>query len=147
MRKANDQEQFVTLDDKSIKLDKEDLVIADAQNPLCLAGVYGGKNSGVTEKTTSILLESAYFDATTIRKTSMRHGLRTDAAQRYEKGADPEILQQGLERAVDILRETCPNLAIEGYNSFDSGALKPAEVKLSLEYLDQLSDYLFPMLL
>ena len=143
VRKANDQEQFVTLDDKSIKLNKEDLVIADAQNPLCLAGVYGGKNSGVSEKTTSILLESAYFDATTIRKTSMRHGLRTDAAQRYEKGADPEILQLGLERAVDILRETCPDLAVEGFNSFDSGALKPAEVKLSLEYLDQLAGLSF----
>ena len=143
VRKANDQEQFVTLDDKSIKLDKEDLVIADAKSALCLAGVYGGKNSGVSEKTTSILLESAYFDATTIRKTSMRHGLRTDAAQRYEKGADPEILQLGLERAVDILRETCPDLAVEGFNSFDSGALKPAEVKLSLEYLDQLAGLSF----
>ena len=73
----------------------------------------------------------------------MRHGLRTDAAQRYEKGADPEILQLGLERAVDILRETCPNLAVEGYNFFDSGALKPTEVKLSLEYLDQLSGVSF----
>ena len=143
VRKASDKEKFVTLDDKSIKLDKEDLVISDAKGPLCLAGVYGGKNSGVTQKTTSILLESAYFDATTIRKTSVRHGLRTDAAQRYEKGADPEILQFGLQRAVDILRETCPNLALEGYNFFDSGALKPTEVKLSLEYLDQLSGLSF----
>ena len=143
VRKAKNQEKFVTLDDKPIKLENEDLVIADAKSALCLAGVYGGKSSGVTEKTTSILLESAYFDATTIRKTSVRHGLRTDAAQRYEKGADPAILQQGLERAVDILRETCPNLALEGYSSFDSGALKPAEVKLSLEYLDQLSGVSF----
>ena len=143
VRKAKNQEQFVTLDDKSIKLDKEDLVIADAKSALCLAGVYGGKSSGVTEKTTSLLLESAYFDATTIRKTSVRHGLRTDAAQRYEKGADPEILKLGLQRAVDILRETCPNLALEGYNSFNSGALKPTEVKLSLEYLDQLAGLSF----
>ena len=76
---------FVTLDEKERKLSKEDLMICDAEGGVCIAGVFGGLHSGVTEKTKNIFLESAWFNPVDIRKTSFRHGLRTDAATRFEK--------------------------------------------------------------
>nr|HMS52218.1 phenylalanine--tRNA ligase beta subunit-related protein [Chitinophagales bacterium] len=80
---------FVTLDGKERKLHADDLMICNAQQQaMCIAGVFGGLNSGVTEQTTRIFLESAFFDAKYIRKTSFRHLLRTDAAQRFEKTTD-----------------------------------------------------------
>lgn len=97
---------FETLDGKMIKLSDEDLMICDEErNPLCIAGVYGGKNSGVTDNTTKILLESAHFASDAIRKTSMRHNLRTDAAKVFEKGSDPNITVLALKRAVSLLQE------------------------------------------
>ena len=82
---------FVTLDGVERKLHQEDLVICDANGPLCLAGIFGGLNSGVTENTKTIFLESAYFDPVSIRKSAKRHGLNTDASFRFERGIDPKI--------------------------------------------------------
>ena len=96
---------FKTLDDKEIKLSAEDLMICDAQGGLCLAGVYGGAGSGVTETTKSIFLESAYFAPTGIRRTATRHGLRTDAATHFEKGCDPNITVEALKRAAMLICE------------------------------------------
>ena len=73
------------------KLSSEDLMICDAEEPMTIAGVFGGKNSGVCEATTNIFLESAYFNAVSVRKTSKRHSLKTDASFRFESGTDPEI--------------------------------------------------------
>ena len=96
---------FKTLDDKEIKLSAEDLMICDPQGGLCLAGVYGGAGSGVTETTKIIFLESAYFAPTGIRRTATRHGLRTDAATHFEKGCDPNITVEALKRAAMLICE------------------------------------------
>lgn len=97
---------FTTLDEEERKLSAEDLMICDAQgNGLCIAGVFGGIHSGVTEGTTRIFLESAYFDPIAVRRTSMRHLLRTDAATRFEKGVDPNGAVFALQRAILLLQE------------------------------------------
>ncbi len=94
---------FVTLDGKEIKLSSEDLMICNETEPMCLAGVFGGQTSGVSNKTKSIFLEAAYFEPTTIRKSSKRHGLKTDAAFRYERGCDPHITTYALNRAAQMM--------------------------------------------
>ncbi|MER3469855.1 MAG: phenylalanine--tRNA ligase subunit beta [Chitinophagaceae bacterium] len=97
---------FITLDGKEWKLSSEDLMICNAKGEgMCIAGVFGGAKSGVTDKTKNIFLESAYFDPTTIRKTSFRHGLRTDAATRFEKGIDISNTVNVLKRAAMLIKE------------------------------------------
>jgi phenylalanyl-tRNA synthetase beta chain len=96
---------FVTLDAEERKLDAEDLMICNAESGMCIAGVFGGITSGVTESTTDIFLESAYFDPTHIRKTSRRHMLQTDASFRFERGADPNITEYALKRAILLMQE------------------------------------------
>ncbi len=81
---------FITLDGNERKLQGEDLMICDSEKPHCIAGVFGGQESGVEEQTTTVFLESAYFDPVSIRKTAKRHGLNTDASFRFERGIDPE---------------------------------------------------------
>ncbi|HNR15234.1 MAG TPA: phenylalanine--tRNA ligase subunit beta [Chitinophagaceae bacterium] len=98
---------FVTLDEKERKLSAEDLMICDESEGICIAGVFGGLHSGVTEKTRSIFLESAFFDGITLRKTSFRHGLRTDAASRFEKGTDISATVNVLKRAANLIKEIC----------------------------------------
>lgn len=97
--------KFVTLDDVERLLHEEDLVICDDKGPMCLAGVFGGKNSGVSETTSSVFLESAYFNPVTIRKTAKRHGLSTDASFRFERGIDPTITEYALKRAALLIQE------------------------------------------
>lgn len=97
--------KFVTLDGEERVLSAEDLMICDAEKPLCIAGVFGGLNSGVTEETTKIFLESAYFDPISVRKTAKRHGLSTDASFRFERGVDPNITDYALRRAVILILE------------------------------------------
>ena len=96
---------FVTLDGVERKLDRRDLMICNEQEGMCIAGVFGGQKSGVTNSTTRVFLESAYFNPTSIRKTSKRHGLKTDASFRYERGCDPNITVWALQRAVLLLQE------------------------------------------
>lgn len=98
---------FVTLDEKERKLSAEDLMICDAEGGMCIGGVFGGLHSGVTESSNNIFLESAYFDPITIRKTSFKHGLRTDAATRFEKGADISATVNVLKRATALILEIC----------------------------------------
>jgi phenylalanyl-tRNA synthetase beta chain len=97
--------KFTTLDGVERKLSKEDLMICDAEKPLCIAGVLGGVNSGVSETTTSIFLESAYFNSVSIRKTAKRHGINTDASFRFERGIDPNITEDALMRAAILICE------------------------------------------
>jgi phenylalanyl-tRNA synthetase beta chain len=99
--------RFVTLDEKERKLSAEDLMICNEKEGMCIAGVFGGLHSGVTSSTKNIFLESACFDAVTIRKTSFRHGLRTDAASRFEKGTDISATVNVLKRAAMLIREIC----------------------------------------
>ncbi len=96
---------FVSLDGQERKLHSEDLMICDGDTPLCIAGVFGGIHSGVSEQTQHIFLESAYFDSVSIRKTAKRHGLNTDASFRYERGIDPWMTEKALKRAAILIRE------------------------------------------
>ena len=97
---------FTTLDGVEHKLHEDDLMICDTEKPLCIAGVYGGENSGVTEGTTSIFLESAYFNPVSVRKTAKRHNFNTDASFRFERGIDPNITEYALKRAALLIQET-----------------------------------------
>lgn len=107
VRFARPGERFITLDQVERTLDGEDLMICNAIKPMCIGGVFGGLESGVTEKTTSIFLESACFNPAFIRKTSRRHGLKTDASFRFERGADPNATLYALQRAVLLMQEMC----------------------------------------
>ena len=97
--------KFTTLDGVERSLNEEDIMICDSQGPLCIAGVFGGLDSSVTESTTSVFLESAYFNPVSIRKTAKRHGLSTDASFRFERGIDPAITDYALKRASILILE------------------------------------------
>ncbi|MGY8933904.1 MAG: phenylalanine--tRNA ligase subunit beta [Flavobacteriales bacterium] len=97
--------KFITLDGVEIKLHKDDLMICDAEKPMCIAGVFGGLESGVTESTENIFLESAYFNPISIRKTAKRHALNTDASFRFERGIDPNLTEYALMRAALLIKE------------------------------------------
>ena len=97
--------KFVTLDGVERTLHEEDLMICDATKPLCIAGVYGGENSGVSHTTSAIFLESAYFNPVSIRKTAKRHALNTDASFRFERGIDPNITEYALKSAALLITE------------------------------------------
>ena len=97
--------KFTTLDEVERTLHEEDLMICDEKGPLCIAGVFGGKSSGVSENTNSIFLESAYFNPVSVRKTAKRHQLNTDASFRFERGIDPSITAYALKRAALLIQE------------------------------------------
>ena len=105
IKKLDEGTPFKTLDEVDRKLSKDDLMICNVNQGMCIAGVFGGGDSGVTEKSESIFLESAYFDPKTIRKTAKRHELNTDASFRFERGADPNITVYALKRAALLLKE------------------------------------------
>lgn len=97
--------EFVTLDNVARKLSGEDLMICDSNEPMCMAGVFGGAKSGINDKTTRVFIESAWFNPVRIRKTARRHGLSTDASFRYERGTDPNIVLVALKRAAMLMKE------------------------------------------
>ena len=105
VRRAGEGEAIVTLDGQERKLSAEDIVIANADGPMCIAGVFGGIDSGVTESTTNVFIESAYFDPGSIRKTSKRHTLQTDASFRFERGCDPLVNEYAGKRAALLIQE------------------------------------------
>lgn len=96
---------FTTLDDEERKLHADDLMICNTEEPMCIAGVFGGADSGVTENTKSIFLEAAYFNPVSVRKTAKRHGLNTDASFRFERGIDPNTVVYALKRAALLMKE------------------------------------------
>lgn len=116
VRKARNGEKLLALDEAEYELTDQDIVIADEEKVLSIAGIMGGLESGITEKTTSIIYESANFDPTTIRKTSQRLGLRSDSSMRFEKSLDPEqcrsVLLDALEKTHKILPESSPSTDI-----------------------------------
>ncbi len=105
VRKLTNQTPFVTLDEMERKLHPDDLMICNEEEGMCIAGVFGGADSGVTGKTTAVFLESAYFDPRHVRKTAKRHVLQTDASFRFERGADPNITIYALKRAALLIKE------------------------------------------
>lgn len=114
VRKARKDESFVTLDGKARLLVEDDLLICDKVKPIALAGVMGGGNSEVSESTTDVLVEAAYFHPSTIRKTSKRLGLFTDASKRFERGTDPNILIKAADRAAMLIQEVAGGSVCKG---------------------------------
>ncbi len=114
VRLARRGEQLRALNGETYELSESDLVIADAAGPVALAGVIGGADSAISETTRRIVLESANFQAASIRSTSARHKIRTDASMRFEKSLDPENTLRGLARAISLLREVCPDIRVSG---------------------------------
>ncbi|WP_199139736.1 phenylalanine--tRNA ligase subunit beta [Pedobacter sp. ASV12] len=124
---------FVTLDDVERKLSAEDLMICSATKPMCIAGVFGGKNSGVSEQTTNIFLESAYFNSVSVRKTSKRHGLKTDASFRFERGTDPEITVTALKRAALLIKEVAGGEISSAIADIYPAPAQPFDVEMTYE--------------
>jgi phenylalanyl-tRNA synthetase beta chain len=138
VRRATEKEAFKGLDGNDYELSAHDLVIADKKVPLCLAGVWGGEKSGVTDSTRRVFLESAWFEPVTVRKTARRHGLSTDASFRFERGVDPNITRQGLESAVALLVKYASAKVVGGLSTSIGALPAGAEVKLGWRYMDTL---------
>ena len=140
VRYAKQGEKFVTLDGVEREMDSRDLMIANKEEAMCIAGVFGGLESGVTENTKNIFLESAYFDPVTIRKTSRRHQLQTDASFRYERGCDPCNTLYVLKRAALLIKEVANaeqvGLIID--NSASQELLKPWSVTIDINRVNSL---------
>ena len=134
VRRAKKDEKITSLDDKERKLTTENLVIADHEKPVAVAGVIGGENSEINESTTSIILESANFNAGSIRRTSTQLGIRTDAVQRFEKSLDPHLAELAIKRAAELILEICPGAEIAGPIT-DTKKIdeKPLKIDLDLE--------------
>ena len=113
VRDAKEGEVLETLDGEERKLQTTDLVITNGTRAIALGGVMGGKNTEVSEKTKNIILESAYFNPTSVRRTSAAHGLRSDSSARFEKGIDQNMQKAALARAVELILELCPNAVVE----------------------------------
>lgn len=125
VKKASAGTVFTTLDEVERKLNEEDLMICDETHPLCIAGVFGGLDSGVTEETTAIFLESAYFNSVSVRKTAKRHGLNTDSSFRFERGTDPEMTAFAIQRAAFLIRELAGAEEISCLADFYPKAIAP----------------------
>ena len=130
---------FVTLDGVERKLTDTNLMICNAEEPMCIAGVFGGEKSGVTMETTNIFLESAYFNPTSIRKTAKYHGLQTDASFRYERGADPNITIFALKRAAMLIKELAGGTISSEIKDVKNGDFTPAQVDLKFAYLNKVA--------
>lgn len=138
VRRANEGEKLTTLDGIERELNREDQIIADENGPMCLAGVYGGNQSGVNENTQCVVLESAYFDPVVTRKMAKRHGLSTDASFRFERGVDPNLIQIALQRAAHLLQEWA-GCSIVGVKQINAAELpQGATIELEWEDLDRL---------
>lgn len=136
--------KFVTLDGVERSLSEEDLVICNGDTPMCLAGVFGGLDSGVTENTSEIFLESAYFDPVTIRKTAKRHGLSTDASFRYERSIDIELVEYALKRAALLIQEVAGGVVSSEIIDEYPTKLEPHQVLLKFEYMNNLIGHEIP---
>lgn len=129
---------FKTLDDVDRKLHADDLMICNAEEPMCIAGVFGGAESGVSEKTKNIFLESAYFNPVSVRKTSKRFGLKTDASFRFERGTDPDMTVFALKYAALLIKEVAGGEISSEISDFYPAPVAPFEVELAYAHVDRL---------
>ncbi|SFZ95006.1 phenylalanyl-tRNA synthetase beta chain [Flaviramulus basaltis] len=125
--------KFTTLDGVERELHEDDLMICDKEKPMCIAGVFGGINSGVSDATTNIFLESAYFNPVSIRKSAKRHALNTDASFRFERGIDPNITEYALKRAALLIQELAGGEITSDIIDLYPNKIKDFEVRLSFE--------------
>lgn len=130
VRMAEEGEKFVTLDGVERTLSANDLVIANCCKPMCLAGIFGGEESGVSAETVDVFLESAYFNPATIRKSSKRHGLKTDASFRYERGCDPLIVPWAARRAALLISGLAGGTVCGSVQEIKSAELGRKEIEL-----------------
>ena len=138
VKNAIEGEKFVTLDGVEHTLDSRDLMICNAEKPMCIAGVFGGLDSGVTENTTDVFLESAYFNPTSVRKTARRHGLNTDSSFRFERGVDPNNTLYVLKLAALMVKELAGGKICGPLCDQYPSQIEPKEVSLGFDYLDSL---------
>jgi phenylalanyl-tRNA synthetase beta chain len=136
VRRAQNGEKFVTLDDVERTLTSDHLVITNGTEPVALAGVMGGANSEVTSDTTTVLLEAAYFTGGTVRKASKDHGLRSEASARFEKGVDPNRVRAAGERAAYLIAKYAGGEVLEGASEVDTLTVEPAVVSITLEKIN-----------
>jgi len=138
VRTADKGEHIETLDGKERELSEDMLVIAGSDGPIAVAGVMGGVNSSISNDTTSIIIEAANFEAVSIRKTSGKLGLRTDASMRYEKSLDPNLAEIGLRRAYALIKTICKNaIAISKISDISNFSLSQNPINLSLGWINE----------
>ncbi|NTW26483.1 MAG: phenylalanine--tRNA ligase subunit beta, partial [Lentimicrobium sp.] len=137
VKKLAEGTPFVTLDQAERKLGAGDLMICNAQEPMCIAGVFGGTKSGVTESTTAVFLESACFNPVSVRKTSRLHVLKTDASFRFERGTDPEITVTALKRAAMLIREIAGGEISSEIVDVYPVPVEHRKISLSYEYVNR----------
>lgn len=134
VRNCEEGTPFITLDGVEHKLSAADLMICSAEKPMCIAGVFGGLDSGVTEATTDVFIESAYFNPTSVRKTARRQGLQTDASFRYERGTDPNITMYALKLAALMIKELAGGEICGEPIDIYPNPVAPFDVTLSYDY-------------
>ncbi len=140
VRPAREGEHIVALNEEEYRLDPRDLVIADERGPIAIAGVIGGRDTGIHAGTRRLILESANFQASSVRKTSSRQKLRTDASMRFEKAQDPNNTVRGLARAIELLEEVSPGIRLVGGVADASragGSACPPPIDLPMDWLAQ----------
>jgi phenylalanyl-tRNA synthetase beta chain len=138
VKKCAEGTLFTTLDGVERKLSAEDLMICNAEEPMCIAGVFGGISSGVNEQTKNIFLESAWFNSVSVRKTSKRYGLKTDASFRFERGTDPEMTIFALKRAALLIKEVAGGHISSAVSDFYPAPVAPFKVDLAYKNADRL---------
>ncbi|MHB8258844.1 MAG: phenylalanine--tRNA ligase subunit beta [Bacteroidia bacterium] len=138
VRIANEGEKLTTLDNIERTLNASDLVIANGKEAMCIAGVFGGLHSGVTDKTTAIFIESAYFDATSIRRTAKHLGLKTDSSFRFERGTDPEMTVTAMNRAANLILEIAGGQVSSTAIDIYPEKIEPFKVAFSYTHCDDL---------
>ena len=136
VRRADEGEKFVTLDGVERTLSASDLMIADTEKAMCLAGVFGGLDSGTVETTTDVFLESAYFNPVSVRKSSKRHTLKTDASFRYERGADPLVVEYASKRAALLIRELAGGRVVGRMQEFYPEKIEKKVVNLDYDRIE-----------
>lgn len=137
VRRAKEGEVFVTLDAKERRLRSDTLMICDAARPVAIAGVMGGANTEISESTVNVLIESAYFEPRSIRRTSKHLGLVTDASQRFERGVDPNATRDSADRCVQLIQEICGGQILMGAVDVYPKKIKPHPIGLRVERVNE----------
>lgn len=139
VRRARKNETIKLLDEKVYDLEENNLVIADSEKALALAGVMGGLDSSISSKTTSIILESANFNSTNIRKTRTRHNITTESSYRFERDIDPNLTEMGMARAIELIQKICgKNVKITAITDIYPKKIKSWKIKLNTAYVNNL---------
>ncbi len=141
VRKAKPSEKFKTLKEQDLVLTGEELLICDSEKAVALAGVIGGMNSGVSEKTQNIFLESANFQAMSVRKSSRSHGVETDSAYRFSRGVDPSQTQQIMDRAVYLIQQVAGGVAFAGHHDIYPKPITKKPVQINIQTISDRLGY------